>query len=73
MEEHGNFHHAVGLGLEGNERRLNLTSGKSGSLGFNIRGGGEYGLGIYVSKSVSVISFILVILAYGLAALSFKN
>ena len=51
FEEHGNTHHPVGLGLQGNEKRIHLTMEKSRqSLGFNIRGGAEYGLGIYVSK-----------------------
>lgn len=33
------------------ERKINMKmTKKGGTMGFNVRGGGEYGLGIYVSK-----------------------
>ena len=37
---------------KGTERRINLITeqSKDGFIGFNIRGGCEYGLGIYVSR-----------------------
>ena len=40
------------LDSDAKERRLNLRieSNKEGFIGFNIRGGLEYGLGIYVSR-----------------------
>ena len=52
-EDHGTFHHPLGLSyVEGEiERRIHLNLSHSNQfLGFNIRGGSEYGLGIYVSK-----------------------
>ncbi len=54
FEEHGVPHHPAGLSyVDGIERHINLAAGSRGQfLGFNIRGGSEYGLGIYVSKYV---------------------
>ena len=59
FEEHGTYQNPVGLSfLDGViERRIHLTTSKRNQhLGFNIRGGGEYGLGIYVSKYVTIFS-----------------
>ncbi|XP_045189778.2 uncharacterized protein LOC123547069 isoform X2 [Mercenaria mercenaria] len=51
FEECGISHSIRGLDVEVPERRINLKFGKANrGLGFNIRGGREYGLGIYVSK-----------------------
>ena len=45
-----------------NERKVNLTvTTPNQFLGFNIRGGGEYGLGIFVSKSVAMGAFFFFI------------
>ena len=52
LEEHGQFHTTIAIGyLEGHvNRHVNLTCRHEGEyLGFNIRGGCEYALGIYVS------------------------
>ena len=46
----------AGLGyVDGVDRRINLAvSSKDGQvLGFNIRGGSEFGLGIYISRYIS--------------------
>lgn len=51
FEECGISHNIRGLQVEVPERRINLKFGKANrSLGFNIRGGREFSLGIYVSK-----------------------
>ncbi|XP_060553441.1 PDZ domain-containing protein 7-like isoform X3 [Ruditapes philippinarum] len=51
FEECGISHSIRGLDVEVPERRISLKFGKANrGLGFNIRGGREYGLGIYVSK-----------------------
>lgn len=51
FEECGISHHIRGLDVDVPERRINLKFGRSDkTLGFNIRGGREYGLGIYVSR-----------------------
>ncbi len=52
MESHGHVHAPAGLAyLDGVERRIHLVVHRADQfLGFNIRGGSEYGLCIYVSK-----------------------
>ncbi|KAL4231085.1 PDZ domain containing [Mactra antiquata] len=51
FEECGISNHIRGLDVDVPERRVNLKFGKTNKgLGFNVRGGREYGLGIYVSK-----------------------
>ncbi|KAH3708217.1 uncharacterized protein LOC127857219 [Dreissena polymorpha] len=51
FEECGISNHIRGLDVDVPERRINLKFGPADrTLGFNIRGGREYGLGIYVSK-----------------------
>ena len=52
LEEHGKFNSTAAIAhAEGHiNRRINLTCRREGEyLGFNIRGGREYALGIYVS------------------------
>lgn len=52
-EDHGTFHYPAGLSFVDGviERRIHLSLTKENQfLGFNVRGGMEYGLGIYVSK-----------------------
>ena len=55
FETHGASHQPPGLRtgpLQGVlERRINLMSAQQGQyLGFNIRGGSEYGLGIFITR-----------------------
>ncbi|XP_052773192.1 uncharacterized protein LOC128212016 isoform X2 [Mya arenaria] len=51
FEECGISHHIRGLDVDVPERRINLTFPRGDRrMGFNIRGGREFGLGIYVSK-----------------------
>lgn len=51
FQECGHSHNIRGLEVDIPERRINLKFGKTDrTLGFNIRGGREYDLGIYVSK-----------------------
>ena len=53
FEDHGMFHSPPGVNYtEIPDRSIALVSPKGSHqfLGFNIRGGSEYGLGIYVSK-----------------------
>ncbi|XP_060069538.1 uncharacterized protein LOC132549609 [Ylistrum balloti] len=50
-EEGGGTGYIRGLDADFPERRLTLSiSGRHKELGFNIRGGMEYGIGIYISK-----------------------
>ncbi|KAL3864570.1 hypothetical protein ACJMK2_006236 [Sinanodonta woodiana] len=51
FEECGVMHYIRGLDVDISERRVNLKyARREKTLGFNIRGGSEYGLGIYISK-----------------------
>ena len=51
FEECGLTHFIRGLDVDVPERRVNLKFGRNDkTLGFNVRGGKEYGLGIYISK-----------------------
>ena len=50
------YHAAMGgtrLLSGGDERRVIITLSSNRCIGFNIRGGMEYGVGIYVSKYVA--------------------
>ena len=52
LEEHGKFHSTAAIAhVNGHvNRRVNLMCRREGEyLGFNIRGGREYALGVYVS------------------------
>ena len=67
FEECGMTHFIRGLDVDVPERRINLKFGKNDkTLGFNVRGGKEYGLGIYVSKYEYICSntSLLTIRAY---------
>lgn len=50
FEKCGSVHYIKGLDMDVPERRVTLVN--NGVLGMNIRGGSEFGLGIYVSRSV---------------------
>lgn len=52
FEKCGSVHYIKGLDMDVPERRVTLVN--NGVLGMNIRGGSEFGLGIYVSRSVQV-------------------
>ncbi|ELT97721.1 hypothetical protein CAPTEDRAFT_219656 [Capitella teleta] len=59
--EHGGLHRPItpgGSQADGKVRRVSLPykenrKGESPSYGFNVRGGGEYGLGLFISKVMS--------------------
>ncbi|CAH1783941.1 unnamed protein product [Owenia fusiformis] len=52
FEEHGIIHSPASKFLHGyDEKHVNLTvTGGTSFLGFNVRGGSEYGVGLYVSR-----------------------
>ncbi len=52
LEDQGTFHFPTGLAfVDSIERRIHMLVGRADQyLGFNIRGGSEYGLAIYVSR-----------------------
>lgn len=52
LEKFGSVHYIKGLDVDVAERRVTLVN--DGVLGLNIRGGAEFGLGIYVSRQVWV-------------------
>lgn len=52
LEKCGSVHYIKGLDVDVPERRVTLVN--DGVLGLNIRGGAEFGLGIYVSRQVWV-------------------
>ena len=57
FEECGLTHFIRGLDVDVPERRVNLKFGRNDkTLGFNVRGGKEYGLGIYISKYAMIYS-----------------
>ena len=51
LEDHGSMHNLPYINGD-SERRVNMSLVGGQCLGFNIRGGSEYGVGIFVSKYV---------------------
>ena len=51
-EDHGTFHYPTGLAfVDSIDRKIHMLVSRADQyLGFNIRGGSEYGLCIFVSK-----------------------
>lgn len=60
FEKCGSVHYIKGLDMDVPERRVTLVN--NGILGMNIRGGSEFGLGVYVSRSVITSAILLTVI-----------